>query len=128
MTNEQMNHPRSYTLREAAGILGVSVTALRRRAAADQLRAERVDRPQGSRWRVYLDAHTPDHAPSSLCAGRPASTPAGCFCVQPPVLCADGPRIDAGGRRHLRCLSTGLATGYARTNFPPAGTSPRSGR
>jgi len=60
MTNEQTERPRSYTLREAAGTLGVSVTALRRRVAAGQIKAERVDRPQGSSWRVYLDAHTPE--------------------------------------------------------------------
>ena len=70
MTNEQTERPRSYTLREAAGILGVSVTALRRRVAAGQVRAERVDRPQGSSWRVYLDAHAPEHAPRVTVAER----------------------------------------------------------
>ena len=70
MMNEQAERPRSYTLREAAGVLGVSVTALRRRVAAGQIRAERVDRPQGSSWRVYLDAHTPGDAPRVTVAER----------------------------------------------------------
>ncbi len=64
MTSDQAECPRSYSLREAAGILGVSITALRRRVAAGQIRAERVERPQGSSWRVYLDAHAPEHAPT----------------------------------------------------------------
>src|SRR5215218_11275074 len=70
MTNDQAECPRSYSLREAAGILGVSVTALRRRVAAGQVRAERVVRPQGSTWRVYLDAHAPEHAPRGTVAER----------------------------------------------------------
>jgi hypothetical protein len=63
MTIDQAERPRSYSLREAAGVLGVSVTALRRRVAAGQIKAERVERPQGSVWRVYLDAHAPGQAP-----------------------------------------------------------------
>jgi hypothetical protein len=70
MTNEQTERPRSYSLREAAGILGVSVTAVRRRVTAGQIKAERVDRPQGSSWRVYLDAHAPEHAPRVTVAER----------------------------------------------------------
>src|SRR3954447_14128866 len=70
MTTDQAERPRSYSLREAAGILGVSVTAVRRRVAAGQIQAERVERPQGSSWRVYLDAHAPVDAPRVRVAER----------------------------------------------------------
>jgi hypothetical protein len=73
MSSEQAEPGRSYTLREAAGILGVSVTALRRRVAAGQIRAERLERPQGSAWRVFLDAHAPGDAPSVTVVERPRS-------------------------------------------------------
>jgi excisionase family DNA binding protein len=49
-------HPATaFTLQEAAAILGVSLNTLRRRIDAGQVRAERVERPQGHVWRVYLD-------------------------------------------------------------------------
>jgi excisionase family DNA binding protein len=59
---EQAERARAYTLREAAVILGVSVTAVRRRVASGQIRAERVERPQGSAWRVFLDAPPPSRS------------------------------------------------------------------
>jgi excisionase family DNA binding protein len=48
--------PTAFTLHEAAAMLGVSLNTLRRRIDAGQIRAERVSRPQGHVWRVYLDA------------------------------------------------------------------------
>jgi hypothetical protein len=65
----------SYTLREAARILGVSVTALRRRVASGQISAERVQRPQGSVWRVFLDPHAPGDDRSVRVAERHRSDP-----------------------------------------------------
>ena len=50
-----LHPPTAFTLQEAAGILGVSLNTLRRRIEAGQVRAERVERPQGHVWRVHLD-------------------------------------------------------------------------
>jgi hypothetical protein len=47
--------PSAFSLQEAAAVLGVSLNTLRRRIDAGQVKAERVDRPQGHVWRVYLD-------------------------------------------------------------------------
>lgn len=47
--------PTVFSLQEAATVLGVSHNTLRRRIEAGQVRAERVERPQGHVWRVYLD-------------------------------------------------------------------------
>src|SRR5687767_6167404 len=55
MSQEHAPPGHSYTLREAASILGRSVSAVRRQITSGQIRAERVQRPQGSVWRVYLD-------------------------------------------------------------------------
>ncbi len=49
----------AFTLREAAAVLGVSLNTLRRRIAAGQVRADRVQRPQGHVWQVYLDDAAP---------------------------------------------------------------------
>ena len=49
------DEPVAFTLQEAATILGVSLNTLRRRIDAGQVRAEKVERPQGHVWRVYLD-------------------------------------------------------------------------
>jgi len=75
---------RSYTLKEAAQILGRSVTAVRRQVASGQIKAERVQRPQGSVWRVFLDGEGAEgdrrvsvaeghqiHAPAEPQAERP---------------------------------------------------------
>src|SRR4051794_36122588 len=42
------------TVEQAAAILGVSVTTVRRRIRAGVLRAEEARRPQGAVWLVYL--------------------------------------------------------------------------
>ncbi len=49
-------------------MLGISVNTLRRRITEGQVRGERVRRPQGYVWRVYLDdEHPPEQeAPSRL--------------------------------------------------------------
>jgi len=52
-----------HSLREAAGLLGVSVTTLRRRIVAGRVHAARVARPGGSAWRVYLDGRPPPPPP-----------------------------------------------------------------
>jgi hypothetical protein len=44
-----------YSLQDAAAQLGVSVNTLRKRIRAGQVHAERVQRPQGYVWQVYLD-------------------------------------------------------------------------
>ena len=49
----------AFTLREAADVLGVSLNTLRRRIAAGQVRADRIQRPQGHVWQVYLDGAAP---------------------------------------------------------------------
>jgi len=48
-----------YSLQEAATLLGIGVNTLRRHITAGQVRAERVQRPQGYVWRVYLDGRHP---------------------------------------------------------------------
>jgi hypothetical protein len=40
-------------------MLGISLNTLRRRIRAGQVRAERVERPQGHVWRVYVDDRQP---------------------------------------------------------------------
>src|SRR5215213_6946498 len=45
----------AFTLRQAAAVLGISLNTLRKRIADGQVRAERVERPQGHVWRVYVD-------------------------------------------------------------------------
>src|SRR5215212_2556216 len=55
------------SLQDAAAQLGVSVNTLRKRIRAGQVQAERVQRPQGYVWQVYLDTlQTP---------GQPADDP-----------------------------------------------------
>jgi hypothetical protein len=52
----------AFTLREAAAELGISLNTLRRRISAGQIDAERVHRPQGHVWQVYLHrAATQEH-------------------------------------------------------------------
>ena len=68
---------RSYTLREAATILGRSVSVVRRQVASGQIRAERVQRPQGSVWRVFLDGDTLEGARSvTVAEGHQSHAPA----------------------------------------------------
>lgn len=44
----------AFTLRSAAAELGISLNTLRRRIASGQIAAERIHRPQGHVWAVYL--------------------------------------------------------------------------
>jgi hypothetical protein len=57
-----------YSLQDAAAIVGVSVNTLRKRIRAGQVRAERVQRPQGYVWQVYLHGR---HSPGQLASGPP---------------------------------------------------------
>jgi len=54
-----------FTLRAAAEVLGISLNTLRRRIAAGQVKAERVERPQGFVWQVYLDGAAPSQVNGS---------------------------------------------------------------
>ena len=49
------DRPAAFTLRQAAVVLGISLNTLRKRIADGQIQAERVERPQGHVWRVYVD-------------------------------------------------------------------------
>ena len=62
------------TVREAAFLLGVSASTVRRRIATSELRAEREERPQGSRFWVYLPAGTPP--PTTPADSPPGMLPA----------------------------------------------------
>jgi len=55
---ERSQHPpdASYSLQEAAVLLGVSLNTLRRKIEAGQVTAERISRPQGHVWRVHLNS------------------------------------------------------------------------
>jgi len=75
---EHSQHPpeASYSLQEAAVLLGVSLNTLRRKIEAGQVTAERISRPQGHVWRVHLNGvqhrstaseqHAEQHAGSTL--------------------------------------------------------------
>jgi len=54
-----------YSLQDGAAILGVSINPLRKRIRSGQVRAERVERPQGYVWQVYLDGLQPPDQPAS---------------------------------------------------------------
>src|SRR2546430_2304525 len=58
------------TVEQAATILGVSVTTVKRRIRSGALRAEQANRPQGSVWLVYL----PPEAIPAATSGRPAAS------------------------------------------------------
>jgi len=69
------------TVEQAAAILGVSVTTVKRRIRAGALRAEEVRRPQGTVWLVYVppaasSAATSGQAPVGAVATAPTATPA----------------------------------------------------
>jgi hypothetical protein len=69
------------TVEQAASILGVSVTTVRRRIRAGAIRAEEARRPQGPVWLVYLPVATTaatDQPPSATAsvATVPTSSPA----------------------------------------------------
>src|SRR6185503_17092347 len=52
-----------YSLQDAAAVLGVSVNTLRKRIRSGQVKGERVERPQGYVWEVYLDTLQPPAPP-----------------------------------------------------------------
>jgi hypothetical protein len=69
------------TVEQAAAILGVSITTVKRRIRTGSLRAEQAQRPQGTVWLVYLDAATTTAAEersgaANVVATAPTSTPA----------------------------------------------------
>jgi len=64
MSAPTVHPPDGYSLHDAASVLGVSLNTLRKRIANGQVRAERVQRPQGHVWRIYLDAEHPSNHPS----------------------------------------------------------------
>jgi hypothetical protein len=69
------------TVEQAAAILGVSITTVKRRIRAGSLRAEEARRPQGTVWLVYLPseatgAATSGQGAASVVATAPTSTPA----------------------------------------------------
>src|SRR5213080_2051037 len=68
------------TVEQAAAMLGVSVTTVKRRIRAGALRAEQARRPQGTVWLVYLPAAATgvtDQRPSaaSVAATAPTTSP-----------------------------------------------------
>jgi hypothetical protein len=70
-----------FTVEQAAAILGLSVTTVKRRIRAGLLRAEEAHRPQGTVWLVYLDAAATgatEERPSaaSVAATAPTTPPA----------------------------------------------------
>jgi hypothetical protein len=69
------DRPGPFTLREGAAALGVSLNTLRRRIAAGQVRAERVERAQGFVWQVYPDGAAPsrDGARETVQRDRPGT-------------------------------------------------------
>lgn len=73
---------RSYTLQEAAVLLGISVNTLRRKLEAGQIQGERVSRPQGYAWRVHLTIQPPSNGQRSQEAPQPATG----TLQQPPAL------------------------------------------
>jgi len=64
------------TVEQAAAILGVSVTTVKRRIRAGSLRAEQAQRPQGTVWLVYLDAAAMPAAEERPSAASVAATAA----------------------------------------------------
>ncbi len=69
------------TVEQAATILGVSVTTVKRRIRAGSLRAESVSRPQGTVWLVYLPTAATSAAEerppaATVAATAPTTTPA----------------------------------------------------
>jgi excisionase family DNA binding protein len=65
------------SVEQAAAVLGVSVTTVKRRIRDGSLRAEEADRPQGTVWLVYLDpAVTPasDADQAAATSGHTAPT------------------------------------------------------
>jgi hypothetical protein len=55
------DRPGPFTLRERAAVLGISLNTLRRRMAADQVKAARIERAPGFVWQVYLGGAAPSN-------------------------------------------------------------------
>jgi excisionase family DNA binding protein len=66
--------PAGYSFAEACAMLGISAHTLRRRIQAGEIRAERVDRPQGYQWRVYLDRGAGRTDVTAVPSNEPAPT------------------------------------------------------
>jgi hypothetical protein len=62
------------TVEQAAAILGVSITTVKRRIRSGALRAEEAHRPQGTVWMVYLPSETTAAATSDHTAANAAAT------------------------------------------------------
>jgi hypothetical protein len=73
MSAPTLHPPDGYSLHDAASILGVSLNTLRKRIANGQVKAERVQRPQGHVWRVYVADEHPASHPSDQDAGLHAA-------------------------------------------------------
>jgi excisionase family DNA binding protein len=64
--------PAAFSLQDAAALLGCSLNTLRRKIKAGEIHAERIERPQGHVWQVYLSTLQPpnqqegQHPPSTL--------------------------------------------------------------
>jgi hypothetical protein len=94
-----------FTLREAAEVLGISLNTLRRRIAAGQVQAERVQRPQGHVWQIYLHgADTQEHRASSTVQQDGAGT-----VQQPPQALAQAEAMAAYTRSILEPLVVRMA-------------------
>jgi len=63
------------TVDQAAAMLGVSVTTVKRRIRSGALRAEQVHRPQGTVWLVYLDPAAKERSPAASVAATAPTTP-----------------------------------------------------
>jgi excisionase family DNA binding protein len=95
----------AFTLREAAAVLGISLNTLRRRIAAGQIRAERVQRPQGHVWQVHLHgAATQEHRADSTVPLHGAVT-----VQQPPAALAQAEAMATYTRSLLDPLVTRMA-------------------
>jgi excisionase family DNA binding protein len=64
------------TIEQAAAILGVSASTIRRRIRAGALRVEETRRPQGVVWLVHLPAGTTVDAPTATVDTAPVTTTA----------------------------------------------------
>jgi hypothetical protein len=106
MTAGSIEGPTAYSLQDAAGILGVSVNTLRKRIRAGQVKAERVQRPQGYVWQVYLDARHPPDQPTD----DPPSQQAPWSLQDPPTALTQAEAMAAYTRSLLEPLVAHVAT------------------
>jgi len=59
---------------EACALLGISAHTLRRRIQAGEIQAERVSRPQGYAWRVYVRREPAEQTAATVTSDMPAPT------------------------------------------------------